>query len=93
MSIYIREEINLEPSAMRKLQFIFNKKERKKIFDECSYYKNIYNAVDDKIILNALINKYVNIKLYKREYMKNDKDFKQHKENIKVAFNGYNLLY
>ena len=67
--------------------------DRNKLFDECSYYKKIYSGVDDTMLLNALINKYVNMKLYKRVYMKNNKDFNQHREEIKEAIKYYDLLY
>ena len=93
MTNYIKEKIILEPSAMRKLNFVLNKKDRNKLFDECSYYKKIYSGINDITLLNALINKYVNMKLYKRIYMKNNKDFQQHKEEIKEVFKYYDVLY
>ena len=93
MTNYIKEKIILEPSSMRKLNYILSNKDKNKLFDECSYYKKIYSGVDDTMLLNALINKYVNMKLYKRVYMKNNKDFNQHREEIKEAIKYYDLLY
>lgn len=89
MTNYIKEKIILEPSSMRKLNYILSKKDRNKLFDECSYYKTIYSGLDDINLLNALINKYVNMKLHNRIYMKNDEDFKQHKEELKETYQFY----
>jgi hypothetical protein len=79
MTNYTKEKITLEPSSMRKLNYILSKKDRNKLFDECSYYKSIYSGLDDTILLNALINKYVNMKIHNRIYMRNDKDLKKHR--------------
>ena len=89
MSKIIKEQIKISPSANRKIYFMFNDKTRIKIFDECSYYKKLYSAVDDKTLIEAIINKYVNMKLYNRKYLNNNKDVKEHKKRILEEFKFY----
>ncbi len=93
MPEYIKDKINLDPSAMRKIQFVISNKNRIKLFNEVSYYKNIYSAVDEKTLLNAVINKYVNMKIHKLIYFNIDKDLENHRKKIIDTFKFYDDIY
>lgn len=77
------EEIKLSQSAMRKLNYIFKRNEQKKILNEASFYRSIYSAVDDKIILEAVIEKNLKTKIYKVLFLDNQKQIKEYNEYLK----------
>ena len=82
----IKNEVKINPSSVRKFFYIIRTdKERKRILDEATYYKKIYNAVDDNILLEVVIEKYIKMKIYNRIYfdIKNDVDeYKKYLESI-----------
>lgn len=60
------ERLKLNNSSLRKFFYIIRTdKERKRILDETIFYKTIYNAVEVNKILEAVINKYIKIKIHK----------------------------
>ena len=72
--INILDNIKIDISSLRKFYYILTQKDKINIGLEYNYYMGLYSAVDKASIITALINKYVNIKLYKRIYIKmNDK--------------------
>ena len=56
--------------TLRKFYYILTPKDILNLGLEYNYYMDLYLAVDKAAIINALINKYVNIELYKRVYIK-----------------------
>lgn len=82
----IKNEVKINPSSARKFFYVIRTdKERKIILDEATYYKKIYDAVDDNILLEVVIEKYIKMKIYNRKYfdIKNDVDeYKKYLESI-----------
>ena len=69
------EQLKISQSALRKFFYIIRTdKERKRILDETSFYKTIYNGVEVNKILEAVINKYIKIKIHKCLFIEPDKD-------------------
>ena len=93
MPEFVKEKINLDISALRKLNFVIPKKNRIKLFNEVSYYKKIYSAVDEIKIFNAVINKYVNMKIHNRIYFNIDNDLENHRKKIIETFKFYDDIY
>ena len=79
-----KKEIKLNNSAMRKLYYIFNDKERKKIFNEVSFYKDIYNAVDDDKLIYAVIDKNLKTKIHKVIFLDDKDKIKEYNECFKL---------
>ena len=68
------ESLKISQSALRKFFYIIRTdKERKRILDEASFYKTIYNGVEINKILEAVINKYIKIKIHKCLFIDPDK--------------------
>lgn len=67
--------INLSVSAFRKFHYILSKTDKINIGSEFKLYSELYSAVDRSLLINALINKYINIKLYKRQYLRPNKHY------------------
>lgn len=80
------ERLKLNNSSLRKFFYIIRTdKERKRILDETIFYKTIYNAVEVNKILEAVINKYIKIKIHKCLFLepyKNDiEEFKRNRND------------
>ena len=85
-----KDRININPSSLRKFYYIIRSdKERKKILDEASFYKKIYIAVDDKIILETVIEKYIKMRLFNVKYLDNNKDIEEYKKELKIIYQAY----
>jgi len=68
------EQLKISPSCHRKFFYIIRTdKERKRILDEASFYKTIYNGVELNKILEAVIEKYIKIKIHKCLFIDPDK--------------------
>jgi hypothetical protein len=86
MGDIIKSVVKLSPSAYRKFTYILKSNERKRVLDEAMYYSNIYNAVDDAVILQCLIEKYIKIKLHHHFYQDIKRDVKEHLELIEEVY-------
>lgn len=80
------ERLKLNNSSLRKFFYIIRTdKERRRILDETIFYKTIYNAVEVNKILEAVINKYIKIKIHKCLFLepyKNDiEEFKRNRND------------
>lgn len=72
--IILLDDVKINISTLRKFYYILTQKDKINLGLEYNYYMGIYSAVDKASIITALINKYINMKLYKRIYIKtNDK--------------------
>jgi hypothetical protein len=68
------EQLKISQSALRKFFYIIRTdKERKKILNETSFYKTIYNDVEINKILEAVINKYIKKKIHNILFIDPDK--------------------
>jgi hypothetical protein len=68
------DRLKINPSALRKFFYIIRTdNERRKILNEASFYKTIYNGVEQNKILEAVIEKYIKIKIHKRFFIDPDK--------------------
>ena len=54
---YIKKPLNAPLSINRKFYYIFTDKQKKAIIDEMTYYKSIYNAVEDEVLFEVVVNK------------------------------------
>lgn len=79
-----KQEIKLNQSALRKLNFIFKGNERKKIFDEASFYSSIYSGLESEVILEAVINKNLKTKIHKVIFNDNKEEIKNYNESLKL---------
>ena len=68
-------DFKLSVSTVRKFCHILSKTDKINIGIEFKLYSELYSAVDRSSLLNALINKYVDIKLYKRQYLSPHKPY------------------
>lgn len=78
------EQLKISQSALRKFFYIIRTdKERKRILDETLFYKTIYNAIEVNKILEAVINKYIKIKIHKCLFIEpNKNDIEEFKRKI-----------
>lgn len=68
------EQLKISQSALRKFFYIIRtNKERNKILNEASFYKTIYDGEEINKILEAVINKYIKIKIHKCLFIDPDK--------------------
>ena len=86
-----REEIKLSASALRKLNYVFKRKERTKILNEASFYNSIYSAVDVNKILEAVIEKNLKTKIFKVLFLDNEKEIKEYNEYLRLIEELENL--
>jgi|APFre7841882793_1041355.scaffolds.fasta_scaffold14922_3 hypothetical protein len=64
------EQLKISPSCYRKFFYVITTdKERRKILNEASFYKTIYNGVEQNKILEAVINKYIKMKIHNRFFI------------------------
>ena len=75
-----KEEIKLSVSALRKMYFIFKGKEREQIFKEA----DLYSALSDKEILEAVIEKNLKQKIFKIKFFDDKKKIKEYNECLKL---------
>ena len=81
-----RKELKLSQSVLRKLHFIFNKKQRELIMLETSYYKSIYDALTIEETLDVVINKYLKMKLHKVVFPDITIQLKNHQQILDKIF-------
>ena len=82
----MKKELKLSMSSMRKLHFIFNRKQREKILAEASYYNTIYSALTIEEILEIVINKHLKMKLHKVVFPDISKQIKIHQQILDEIF-------
>jgi len=68
------EQLKISSSSQRKFFYIIRTdKERKKILNEASFYKTIYNGVEVNKILEVVIEKYIKKKIHNIKFIEPDK--------------------
>ena len=82
----MKKELKLSMSSMRKLHFIFNRKQRDQILAEASYYNTIYSALTIEEILEIVINKHLKMKLHKVVFPDISKQIKIHQQILDEIF-------
>ena len=85
---YKKIEINISLSTKRKLYYIFNSKEKQKILDECTYYSSIYKGVAEETMVDAVVSKYIKMKLHQLIFLNNKKEIQKYKEWMMDTYKG-----
>ena len=83
---YIKKPLNAPLSINRKFYYIFTDKQKKAIIDEMTYYKSIYNAVEDEVLFEVVVNKYLKMKLHNVVFPNILKDVNEYKKKIKEEY-------
>ena len=82
----MKKELKLSLSSMRKLYYIFNKKQRELIMLEASYYNTKYPALTIEKTLDVVIQKHIKMKLHKVIFPDISKQIKLHQQILEEIF-------
>ena len=74
---YIKQFFNINEVYARKYIYILKDADKKNIFKEIEYFKDIYD-IPNNTLIRCLINKYVKIRLYNIKFTDIHKDVNEH---------------